>query len=138
MDSISSFDPTSLEYQVDKEFAPDKTVTWTTSVEEDAWVLGHKALRGELDDLLEALEKMMERGGHSEWERKSVQSLWDIHAQNTRDHHKAEKNVLFPNLQKRFISPSEVRTTFRILKAMVGTFLVLFTFLAFFISWPIR
>eukprot|EP00540_Astrosyne_radiata_P001419 CAMPEP_0116860980 /NCGR_PEP_ID=MMETSP0418-20121206/22754_1 /TAXON_ID=1158023 /ORGANISM="Astrosyne radiata, Strain 13vi08-1A" /LENGTH=311 /DNA_ID=CAMNT_0004495523 /DNA_START=51 /DNA_END=986 /DNA_ORIENTATION=+ len=112
MDSISSFDPTSLEYQVDKEFAPDKTVTWTTSVEEDAWVLGHKALRGELDDLLEALEKMMERGGHSEWERKSVQSLWDIHAQNTRDHHKAEKNVLFPNLQKRFISPSEVKDYF--------------------------
>ena len=108
----SSFDPTDLQYQADKSFAPDKESKWTHGKESDGWCHAHNAIRAELQMVQEcflAAQKQAKNSPHiSEWQVKSFQKVFDGHYLFVHEHHTNEDNILTPKLTKRIKYPAKL------------------------------
>ena len=104
-----TFDPTSPEYQVSPDFPPDKTKTWEYPPEEDAWTLVHNAIRGELNDIKEAIDVLRTRDTVEPWMMTSLLSMCNVHSIHIHSHHENEDDILAPELNKRFKYPEKVR-----------------------------
>jgi hypothetical protein len=106
-----SFDPLDPQYQVSKDFPPDKDVTWTFPKEQDAWMFAHNSLRKEMAGLKAALAAIQKRGGiKEEWEVKALQDATAVHFENVHAHHSNEDNILTPFIMTRAKYPDKVST----------------------------
>jgi hemerythrin-like domain-containing protein len=102
-------DPTSSEYQICKEFLPDKEKTWPFPPEKDGWVLAHNSLRGEMQMMKEALQAIQERGKVLQsWEVKAINQAMDVHITHIHAHHSNEDDLFTPELKKRFHYPEKL------------------------------
>lgn len=114
MTNASSFDPTDLQYQVDKKFAPDKEKLWQFPAEHDGWVHAHNAIRGELKMFQECCESIRKQATSSsattlkDWQAKALQSIFDAHDHFVHSHHSNEDDILAPALAKRFHYPEKL------------------------------
>jgi hemerythrin-like domain-containing protein len=102
-------DPTSSEYQISKQFFPDKEKTWPYAPEKDGWVLAHNALRGEMQMMKESLQAIKIREGPLQsWEIKAINQALDAHLIHIHAHHSAEDDIFTPELKKRFHYPDKL------------------------------
>jgi hypothetical protein len=105
----TSFDPTSPEYQIGKQYLPDKEATWPFPKEEDGWIHAHNALRGQMQMLREALETIRSRGKPLvDWEAVALVQAFDHHYEFIHTHHSNEDDIVAPELSKRFKYPEKV------------------------------
>jgi Hemerythrin HHE cation binding domain len=102
-------DPASSEYQISKEFQPDKEKTWSFPPENDALVLEHNSLRGEAEMMKEALQAIQQREKPVQaWEINAINQALDAHLIHMRVHQSAQEDILMPELKKRFLYPENL------------------------------
>jgi hypothetical protein len=114
MMQTTTFDPTSAEYQVSPDFAPDKTKTWAYPPEDDGWTLAHNAIRGELKDIKGAIDELRKKDAVEAWMMTSLLSMCKVHSVHIHSHHENEDDILAPELRKRFKYPEKVSLTCRV------------------------
>ncbi|GKY92972.1 hypothetical protein MPSEU_000265800 [Mayamaea pseudoterrestris] len=104
-----TIDPCDPQYQVSKDFQPDKTSTWTYPMKEDGWVLSHNALRNEAAKLKAAVAALQARGGvKEEWEIKALQTAAAAHLDHIHGHHSSEDDIMTPFITKRAKYPDRL------------------------------
>jgi Hemerythrin HHE cation binding domain len=114
-------DPASPEFKISDEFLPDKEHTWHFPPENDGWVLAHKALRGEIQMIKEALQAVQERQKELQvWEIKAINGALNIHLKNVHSHHAVEDEIYAPELRKRFRYPEQLTAEHSVLDNMLG------------------
>ena len=103
-------DATSPEYQVSKDYAPDKEATYTYPMEKDGWMHSHNALRMEMSTIKQTLQAVQGRGqGLEMWEITAIEKIIKtVHVEHIEAHHKNEDDYFVPELRKRFYYPEQV------------------------------
>jgi hypothetical protein len=103
------FDPTSIQYQISKQYVPNKESTWPYPAQEDGWFHAHNALRGQMQMIHDALQTIQSR--HQpllDWEVKALVQAFDHHYEFIHTHHSNEDDISTPELLKRFQYPEKV------------------------------
>jgi hypothetical protein len=105
----TSFDPTSTEHEISKQYLPDKETSWPYPKEDDGWILDHNVLRGQMQMIREGLEAIQARGQPVvEWEVTALLQAFDHHYVFFQTHHADEDDIFTPALSKRFKFPDKV------------------------------
>jgi hypothetical protein len=103
-----TFDPTSSEYQVSPDFAPDKGETWPYPPEKDGWTLAHNAIRTEMELLKDSVETLLKTDVVEGWMVTGLVSMWKVHFIHIHSHHDTEDVLMAPQLRERFKYPPKV------------------------------
>lgn len=96
-------------YQVDPAFPPDKESTWIHPKERDGWTHAHNSLRGEVNQMKDALEQVSKRGAVPEWAIASIKAWWMGHLGHIHAHHKNEDDIVGPFVRTRFHWPEKLK-----------------------------
>ncbi|GKZ00161.1 hypothetical protein MPSEU_000969300 [Mayamaea pseudoterrestris] len=104
-----TFKTSDPEYQVSKDFGPDKESSWHYPKDEDAWILAHTAIRSEITAFKSALTAVNARGGiKEEWELKALQDAAAAHVEHIHLHHANEDNIVTPFILTRAKLPARL------------------------------
>ena len=106
----TKFNATDLQYQADKNFAPDKAQLWKFPEERDGWVHAHNAIRAELKMFQECCEAIQKQpsAALAEWQVKALQTIFQEHQHFVHGHHRNEDDILSPALAKRINYPAKL------------------------------
>lgn len=112
------------DYQLSAQFPPDKSASYPFPPEEDLWIHGHNAIRGEMHDLRESLEALVKRlsKGNTEletWEVSCLEIVWNAHYQYLEAHHHHEEHTVGSVAKRRFRWPEHVSSTHSELESML-------------------
>lgn len=103
-------DVTDVQYQVSKDFDPDKESTWAHPKEKDGWMLAHNALRGEVGDLEAAISAVAKKYNMDcpGWAVEALQKAWVAHESHVHAHHGNEDELFMPFLSTRIKMDNKV------------------------------
>lgn len=117
---IPELDPTDPQYQVSKEYPPNKESSWSFPIHQDGWILAHDTLRFEMSNIRDALEVVLDREQQRErddekknnkledWIIQYLQDVWKVHRELVHVHHTDEDKIMVPVLRKRFVWPERL------------------------------
>eukprot|EP00557_Chaetoceros_sp_GSL56_P009470 CAMPEP_0176491438 /NCGR_PEP_ID=MMETSP0200_2-20121128/8430_1 /TAXON_ID=947934 /ORGANISM="Chaetoceros sp., Strain GSL56" /LENGTH=267 /DNA_ID=CAMNT_0017888863 /DNA_START=212 /DNA_END=1012 /DNA_ORIENTATION=- len=111
----SAVDTSNITFQRKKESKPDKEHLWKGPMEEDGWVHAHNALRGELQDIKEALQSFPRNypNGAPLWTIEFITSVWKEHEKHVISHHTNEDEIMTPFMKERIILPEKLEEDHR-------------------------
>lgn len=103
-------DTTDSRYQVTANFPGDKSNSWHYPIEDDGWIHAHNALRGEVQDMKEALQAFPKTfpDGAPKWAVSAIQQVWKNHHDNIHGHHTNEDAIMTPFLKTRIVLPDKL------------------------------
>jgi hypothetical protein len=112
----STIDITDTQWQVDEKYNPDKEDTWGYPATKDGWMHAHNAIRGELNDLSEAIKSVATKypNGTPSWAIDSIKTLWNAHEIFIHAHHGNEDIIMTPFLMTRIKLPDKLESDHKI------------------------
>ena len=106
---VSKINTSDAKWQVSPEFQPDKDDTWKYPTEKDGWVLAHNMIRGEVNDIIKAVESNVSRGTPAPaWVVESIAQVWTHHQDVVHDHHRNEDDIMNPFMKTRINFPEKL------------------------------
>jgi hypothetical protein len=108
---MAPIDP--ADYQLSDAYLPDKGSTYPFPPEENLWIHSHKAIRGEIELIRNALEAVVARQDQSVplWIVDSLQVGWDAHFQYLEAHLPPKETTVGTEAKRRFRWPEDASHT---------------------------
>lgn len=84
------------------------TELWKYSLAEDGWTMSHNAIRLDMADTQEILERIKAAPSVDEWEWTELLQWWDRVRENIQQHHDHEERIFFPMIRSRVELPPKL------------------------------